>query len=66
MLRQIGDQTVVLLHSFDHGLPGPATIFSAVEEDDGGRPDRTGFAHEQIHASDPIVLTTGYRSAPKW
>jgi hypothetical protein len=49
VLGQIGDQTAVSLHSFDHGLPGPAAHIPAVKEDDSGRPDRTGFAHKQIH-----------------
>ena len=53
-LRQIGDQTAVLRHSFDHGLPGPAAHIPAVKEDDSGRFDRTGFAHKQIHESDPM------------
>jgi hypothetical protein len=49
MLGQIGYQASVLLHSFDHRLPGPASHFPAVEEDDSGRPDRTGFPHKEIH-----------------
>ena len=56
VLGQIGEQTAVLLQMFDHGLPGPATMFRAVKEDDSGRPGRTGFAHEQIHVSDPTLL----------
>ncbi len=58
MLGQIGDQTAVSLHSFDHRLPGPAAIFPAVKEDDGGRPDRTGFSHKQIHEKRSYVLVT--------
>jgi hypothetical protein len=54
VVGQIGDQTAVSLHSFDHRLPGPAAVFPAVQEDDGGRPDRTGFSHKQIHVSDPM------------
>ena len=29
-------------------------IFPAVKEDDSGRPDRSGFAHKQIHEGDPM------------
>jgi hypothetical protein len=53
VLGQIGDQTAVPLHSFDNGLPALAANFPAVKEDDGGRSDRTGFPHKQIHVSDP-------------
>jgi hypothetical protein len=53
VLGQIGDQTAIPLHSFDNGLPGLAAKFPAVKEDDGGRSDRTGFPHKQIHVIDP-------------
>ena len=56
VLRKIGNQTMVSLHSLDHGLPGPAAHLAAVKKNNSGRPDRTAFAHEQIHVSDGICL----------
>ena len=56
VVGQIGNQAAVLLHSFDHRLPGPAAHVPAMKEHDGGCSDRTGFAHEQIHESDRIQI----------
>src|ERR1700679_3825157 len=56
VLGQIGDQTAVLLHSFDHGLPRLAAEFPAVKEDNGGGADRTGFPRKQNHVSDPSTV----------
>jgi hypothetical protein len=49
VLGQIRRQAAVLVQTFDHGLPRLATVPPAMEEDNCGRPDRTGFAHVQPH-----------------
>ena len=51
------------LHSFDQRLPRPTAHIAAMEQNDGGRCARTGFAYEQITPGDPTLLMDRYMDA---